>query len=405
MDDSYHKKPEPLTSSTTPSPVLPGFVWHFIRGWIPRSERANETVIQASHGGRRVLDAVAAIGHELQGRASGPVARQEEEAEIDQHAREIEDKVRERKKRLDLDLEHANSELEGLDDGIAATQESIEAILTELVNPKLPGGRKEALLDKLADADNLTDPKQQEDTKRAILNDLADPKLIKDRKDNLIDSVFDNQNTLKKLETRVAETEAKIERAYQDFEKWMRDLEYQELGEAVKSVMPGGAFLRKDSSMFEKAMELGGFLGKASRPGKAATALKKLNRSRVIIQDIRKTTTVYWSINKQKRIVNYVGITSRFAQRKLEHLREKGINIRPLIEGLKSRKDARCVEQALIKTYGLRKKLKTVPAWQKEGTLINEINSISSKHPEYAKRLKRGFELLKKHNIDVTRIE
>lgn len=51
-----------------------------------------------------------------------------------------------------------------------------------------------------------------------------------------------------------------------------------------------------------------------------------------------------------------------------------------------SRSDARAVEQALIDIHGLKKN---------EGTLINLINSISPKNPNYAEQLNRGYELLK----------
>ena len=93
---------------------------------------------------------------------------------------------------------------------------------------------------------------------------------------------------------------------------------------------------------------------------------------------------VYTSINGDD-VVQYVGITNNYARRAAEHLRDKKIDIRPLMKDL-SRSDARAVEQALIEIHGLQKN---------GGTLINKINSISSKNSSYAKQLERGYELLK----------
>lgn len=83
--------------------------------------------------------------------------------------------------------------------------------------------------------------------------------------------------------------------------------------------------------------------------------------------------------------VQYVGITNDIARRAAEHLSQKGIQIRPLMNGL-SRSDARSVEQALIEIHGLTKN---------GGTLINKINSIAKSNPSYAASLERGYELLK----------
>ncbi|UFT99582.1 hypothetical protein KO561_00970 [Radiobacillus kanasensis] len=78
-------------------------------------------------------------------------------------------------------------------------------------------------------------------------------------------------------------------------------------------------------------------------------------------------------------------MTNNYARRAAEHLRDKGINIQPLMKDL-SGSDARAVEQALIEIHGLQKI---------GGTLMNKINSISIKNPSYAKQLERGHELLK----------
>lgn len=92
---------------------------------------------------------------------------------------------------------------------------------------------------------------------------------------------------------------------------------------------------------------------------------------------------VYHSLNGD--VTQYVGITNNFARRKAEHLREKGIHIDPLMKDL-SYSDARAVEQVLIEIHGLGKD---------GGSLLNMINSISSKNPSYGSQLERGYELLR----------
>lgn len=99
---------------------------------------------------------------------------------------------------------------------------------------------------------------------------------------------------------------------------------------------------------------------------------------------VKGKNVVYTSTNADD-VVQYVGITNNYARRAAEHLRDKGINIQPLMKDL-SRSDARAVEQALIEIHGLQKN---------GGTLMNKINSISIKNPSYAKQLERGHELLK----------
>ena len=95
--------------------------------------------------------------------------------------------------------------------------------------------------------------------------------------------------------------------------------------------------------------------------------------------------TVYRSLNEAKK-VHYVGITNDVARRQAEHLTSKGIIIEPLLENL-SRQDAKAVEQALIQIHGLGK--------SPGGTLLNKINSIAKKNPQYAAQVERGYELLK----------
>ena len=92
---------------------------------------------------------------------------------------------------------------------------------------------------------------------------------------------------------------------------------------------------------------------------------------------------VYHSI--KNGVTQYVGITNNLARRAAQHLAKKGITISPLMKNL-TRADARAVEQALIVIHKLGKK---------GGTLLNKINSISPKRPDYARQLQRGYELLK----------
>ena len=96
--------------------------------------------------------------------------------------------------------------------------------------------------------------------------------------------------------------------------------------------------------------------------------------------------TVYRSVNAAGE-VQYVGLTNNLARRAAKHLRGKGISIRA-IPGLLNltRIDARAVEQALIEIHGLDKR---------GGTLMNKINSISSKNPAFNQRVQRGMELLR----------
>ena len=95
--------------------------------------------------------------------------------------------------------------------------------------------------------------------------------------------------------------------------------------------------------------------------------------------------SVYRSIDAAGE-VQYVGITNNLARRAAEHLRTKGIQIEKLLGGL-SRSDAKAVEQVLIEIHKLGKN---------GGTLLNKINSISAKNPDYAKQLRRGLKLLEK---------
>jgi len=97
------------------------------------------------------------------------------------------------------------------------------------------------------------------------------------------------------------------------------------------------------------------------------------------------TTTVYRAVNPVTKEVQYVGLTGDFGRRQLEHLRERGFQIREVLGGL-SRSDARAVEQALIELHGLGKN---------GGTLLNKINSIAKTNPDFAQLLQKGYDLLK----------
>jgi hypothetical protein len=97
--------------------------------------------------------------------------------------------------------------------------------------------------------------------------------------------------------------------------------------------------------------------------------------------------SVYQSIDSLTGRIIYVGITNNFERRAAQHFASKGIAIEK-VEGLSnlSRMDSRSVEQVLIEFYGLGKN---------GGTLLNKINSIASRNPEYAAAIARGRELLK----------
>lgn len=113
---------------------------------------------------------------------------------------------------------------------------------------------------------------------------------------------------------------------------------------------------------------------------KGLDKLKNLGRAGDVV-------SVYQSVNKTTGLVDYVGMTSRLAQRAAEHFGEKGITIRA-IKGLTrlSREDARAVEQVLIEQYGLGKN---------GGSLLNKINSIAETNPIYEDAIQRGTRLLR----------
>ena len=97
-------------------------------------------------------------------------------------------------------------------------------------------------------------------------------------------------------------------------------------------------------------------------------------------------TCVYQAKGGDGKII-YVGITDSFKSRAAAHLREKSIQI-DKIDGLTdlSRKDARAVEQLLIEVHKL---------GRNGGSLINKINSISAKSPNYTQARVRAIEILK----------
>ncbi len=85
--------------------------------------------------------------------------------------------------------------------------------------------------------------------------------------------------------------------------------------------------------------------------------------------------------------VSYVGITNDIDRRTTEHLGTgKGISPVPVAGlGSLSRLDARAVEQVMINNYRLKKN---------GGSLINQINSISTKNADYDTLITRGTEIL-----------
>jgi hypothetical protein len=94
--------------------------------------------------------------------------------------------------------------------------------------------------------------------------------------------------------------------------------------------------------------------------------------------------------------VEYVGITNDPERRGEEHQGSgkpgpmKKLNTTPM-----TKDDARCIEQALIVKYGRVKDRKDKPLG---GKLQNKINSISPNKKNYAERVQKGVELLKKIN-------
>jgi filamentous hemagglutinin len=97
--------------------------------------------------------------------------------------------------------------------------------------------------------------------------------------------------------------------------------------------------------------------------------------------------TVYQSMNKETKEIDYVGITNNFERRAYEHARTKDIKIEK-IKGLEklSTSDAKAVEQTLIEFHELGKN---------GGSLLNKINSIAQSNPGHSSALKRGMEILK----------
>jgi hypothetical protein len=94
--------------------------------------------------------------------------------------------------------------------------------------------------------------------------------------------------------------------------------------------------------------------------------------------------SVYYALSKAGKVV-YVGITNNLARRAVEHGSRFSIQAIPKLMRL-SREDARAVEQALIYLHGLQRN---------GGTLLNRINSISTKNPIHNEAVSRGFEILR----------
>jgi predicted GIY-YIG superfamily endonuclease len=97
---------------------------------------------------------------------------------------------------------------------------------------------------------------------------------------------------------------------------------------------------------------------------------------------------VYRAFDEAGNVI-YVGITKAFSRRKAEHLREKGIEIVKLIDGL-TRDAARGIEQKLIEIHKFKKD---------EGTLINLINSIATSNAKYKDLTEQRLKALKELKI------
>lgn len=120
---------------------------------------------------------------------------------------------------------------------------------------------------------------------------------------------------------------------------------------------------------------------KILRGGKAAEKVaQKLADKKAV-----KNYWVYESKNAAGK-TQYVGITNKVSRRADQHLKTKGIEIRPLDVGPLTKAEARGVEQALINQHGLAKD---------GGTLMNKINSISPKNSIYEESVKTGEAILK----------
>ena len=100
--------------------------------------------------------------------------------------------------------------------------------------------------------------------------------------------------------------------------------------------------------------------------------------------NITPNNLVYQSLNAVGD-VQYVGITSNFAQREAAHAARLAIQRIPGLQNL-TRADARAVEQVLIEDFGLAKN---------GGTLLNRINSIAASNPIYTNSVRVGAQILK----------
>jgi hypothetical protein len=238
--------------------------------------------------------------------------------------------------------------------------------------------------------------------------------------------IFDKEKVQEELEFQkvlIEEVKKELEKKPEDKKKITNardieihaDLQHQinTKGVASVEVAPGIEIVTDDADLAMKAKPLLDVLNKAgdvldawdmiatqlgpaapvalvfTKSGKAVVVVGKAALKAEDATDIvRKTgvteNVVYVSKNADD-VVQYVGITNNIARRQVEHLRTKGIDIRPLMEGL-SRDDAKAVEQALIQIHGLERT---------GGTLINKINSIALSNPSYAQQLQKGYELLK----------
>ena len=123
---------------------------------------------------------------------------------------------------------------------------------------------------------------------------------------------------------------------------------------------------------------------------RGGTAIGGALTGQAVVQALVQTPvniTVYQAVSDTTGEVIYVGVTNNVPRRSREHFRQKNIDIAPIENvPLLNHYDAYAVEQTLIEHHQLQKN---------GGTLINRINSISEKNPEYANALRRGTEILK----------
>lgn len=154
---------------------------------------------------------------------------------------------------------------------------------------------------------------------------------------------------------------------------------------AIGSVMLARSYddmTSPSASLPTRVLGAAGLAASVSPIGSAASAAKN-----AVPAASGAATSVYNAMDDVGRTV-YVGITNNLERRAAEHLATKGITISP-IQGLTNlaRDVARGAEQALIEAHGF---------LRSGGSLINKINSISTKNPSYQQLVDQGRNLLNK---------